>query len=1014
MFKGKKWLIGLCALVMAFGIASCSDKDDASSPDDGSVTSSSPADSSSEPVLNPSVTLSQETLSLDLFKTSTLSVGLQDLTGTVVWSTTDDSVVTVSDGVVKAMGMGTATITATVGAYSDSCEVTVVRGELTPEFDVLGDDVSVMRNATYELDTTMSVNGEEFDLAEVTFATTGNCLSVDENGVITALAYGTQDVTVTATYGEIVVTETFAVTVYRRASISTGITNNRLSLTPTNFAGDKTTFYSTETFQPQVDGENANVSLSYESSDTSVVAVEDNKIVAKGEGEATIIVSFTENEETTSVQIFVTVDKEAITRSVNFQAKAAGGLKQKVGTAEIDLSGKDIEVALSEVTEVYIGATKYNFSVSGNKLTVTDAPAGYNEYTLKSSRVDVTIDGLVYMGEISNKAQLLDYAANLDVYKGYAIITADIDMAGEVWNPIGWQRGTLDGQGHTISNLKTSVGVIGSQDATAMLKNVQLVNMVLNIQKETNSKGNDCTHRRGFLGAELTGGFENVLIIGKMNGAVENQALAMGCVYSTTTMNNVVIVANTDNKQIGYTGSGYYYTEGEGAKIDNVFYVCESETAFKTCNDKAKYDDSRAYKTVAELLEKENFAGFDSWTVVDGQLPYMSDYSDEQKAFDTQFVGEVALNETLTVETTLADAVISIKDGVEGATLSGNQLTLTANGIYTVVVKSASNPENYKEYPVRLIGSEALTYGAKYALTADGYTTLDLAQFSKTINVDEVLVNNVSVEFSLVGNVLKFANTAVDVQSIMVFDATAVLNYTLEVKVADYEITNQTTLKKWFGVKDTVKYAVVTQNIVCDGKDLVDWGVWDKHDMTGTLDGLGYTIENFYNYGGLMNGQNAEMMTGSAIKNITFVKAKTYSTFYPLFGRYFNGVVIENVNVDVTYEKYDMKNGGLLTNMPVAKEYKQPNDVIRNCNFNFTVPADTVDLVARIYSDANGNYGTTMENVTITSNGKIAKEGELYDFNATEKSTQAAINLKNSKWTNVKITDKTGTVTYNN
>lgn len=48
-----------------------------------------------------------------------------DTTDIVVWSTSDADVITVAGGTVMAVGCGTATITASCGAYSASCAVTV-------------------------------------------------------------------------------------------------------------------------------------------------------------------------------------------------------------------------------------------------------------------------------------------------------------------------------------------------------------------------------------------------------------------------------------------------------------------------------------------------------------------------------------------------------------------------------------------------------------------------------------------------------------------------------------------------------------------------------------------------------------------------------------------------------------------------------------------------------------------------------------------------------------------------
>ncbi len=60
--------------------------------------------------------------------TLTATLSPSDTTDTLLWSTSDSSVVTVSSGVVSVVGLGTATITATCGTHTATC--TVIANEL--------------------------------------------------------------------------------------------------------------------------------------------------------------------------------------------------------------------------------------------------------------------------------------------------------------------------------------------------------------------------------------------------------------------------------------------------------------------------------------------------------------------------------------------------------------------------------------------------------------------------------------------------------------------------------------------------------------------------------------------------------------------------------------------------------------------------------------------------------------------------------------------------------------------
>ena len=75
-----------------------------------------------------SVALDQSSLVLDNGKSATLTATVTPAGAaerTVAWSSSDEAVATVQEGVVTATGAGTATITATVGDHKASCKVTV-------------------------------------------------------------------------------------------------------------------------------------------------------------------------------------------------------------------------------------------------------------------------------------------------------------------------------------------------------------------------------------------------------------------------------------------------------------------------------------------------------------------------------------------------------------------------------------------------------------------------------------------------------------------------------------------------------------------------------------------------------------------------------------------------------------------------------------------------------------------------------------------------------------------------
>ena len=82
----------------------------------------------SDPVPCTGITLSEDSISLNTIggtQTITPTVTPNDCTDNVIWTSSDDTVATVNNGVVTAVGIGTATITATCGSFSDTCSVAV-------------------------------------------------------------------------------------------------------------------------------------------------------------------------------------------------------------------------------------------------------------------------------------------------------------------------------------------------------------------------------------------------------------------------------------------------------------------------------------------------------------------------------------------------------------------------------------------------------------------------------------------------------------------------------------------------------------------------------------------------------------------------------------------------------------------------------------------------------------------------------------------------------------------------
>lgn len=91
-------------------------------------------------IVNPctGITLDKGTLTIARGETATLTATVEpaDTTDTIVWSSENDSIATVENGVVIAFGLGETTITAACGDKTASCKVTVTKATIAGTADI--------------------------------------------------------------------------------------------------------------------------------------------------------------------------------------------------------------------------------------------------------------------------------------------------------------------------------------------------------------------------------------------------------------------------------------------------------------------------------------------------------------------------------------------------------------------------------------------------------------------------------------------------------------------------------------------------------------------------------------------------------------------------------------------------------------------------------------------------------------------------------------------------------------
>ena len=168
--------------------------------EDGKYTATCTVKVSPAPVAANGVTLTPDKTTLNVGEKQTLTATVLPADATnknVTWVSSDTSVATVENGVVTAVGKGTATITVTTadGGYTATCEVTVK----LPVSAVTLNETSTALVVGNTKQLTATVAPANADDSTVTWKSGNtNVATVDQTGKVTAVGVGTTTITATA------------------------------------------------------------------------------------------------------------------------------------------------------------------------------------------------------------------------------------------------------------------------------------------------------------------------------------------------------------------------------------------------------------------------------------------------------------------------------------------------------------------------------------------------------------------------------------------------------------------------------------------------------------------------------------------------------------------------------------------------------------------------------------------------------------------------------------------------
>ena len=248
------------------------------------------------------VTVSQPTLTLTEGETGTISYTVEPSDASikdVTFTSSNPSVVTVDEnGVVTAVGPGTAVITITTKDGSFKATVTVtVKAKAVAVTGVSLDKTELTLTSGETATLTATVTPEDAGDKSVTWLTSdAGVASVDENGVVTAGTPGSATITVKTNDGG--KTATCAVTVEAKTVPVTGVTLDQSEIT----IEEGETITLTATVTP---ADATNKEVSWSSSDTSVATVEEGKVTGVKAGTTAVTVTTADGYKTASCKVTV-------------------------------------------------------------------------------------------------------------------------------------------------------------------------------------------------------------------------------------------------------------------------------------------------------------------------------------------------------------------------------------------------------------------------------------------------------------------------------------------------------------------------------------------------------------------------------------------------------------------------------------------------------------------------------------------------------------------------------------
>ena len=372
------------------------------------------------------ITLNKETLSLaidDTFQVTYTLQGFEDGADELLtWTSSNEAVATVNDGLIYALSEGSATISASLESYTASLSLNVYSTGEVASFSIL-EEQEVYPGTILSFNETTAYKGQLVD-AQYTYTSSDTSVVSVNNGVVKAEKEGSATVTVTSKYLGFENSATCLVNVIPNIEIV--LNYETATLATKAYRG---TSYIKEiqlSAQAYVDNEKVSNSISWSTSDANIATVSTNGLVTSGnEGVAEIYASISHNNKTYKKAATINVK----TPTIQIEETVVVNMLKENKT--LDLYQLGINVAKIEKIQMFENDswTNVDYTVDGETIYITVSDSLYNQ--TREMRVDIegeyTLFNVAFKDYVKDKIFFADSEKHLSDLEALGNVTISYD-----------------------------------------------------------------------------------------------------------------------------------------------------------------------------------------------------------------------------------------------------------------------------------------------------------------------------------------------------------------------------------------------------------------------------------------------------------------------------------------------------------------------------------------------------------------------------------------------------------